>query len=154
MATFITADWALGDLLPSQLVQACGFPFIMTPLVLITTSLVTPANAASGGALFNMVRTLAGTLGTAVAGAVITVRERVHSATILLHVQAGDIPAAAVGATAQRASAQAFVMAYADTYGMLGLIAIACMVLVLLLRETTVARPRRRIAPAAARRAA
>jgi DHA2 family multidrug resistance protein len=141
MATYITSDWIIGDFLPSQLVQACAFPFIMPPLVLITTSLITPANAASGGALFNIIRSLAGTLGTALAGAVVTVRERVHSAMILLNVQPGDIPKSAAGSVSARASAQAYVMAYADTFGMLGLIAIACLVLVLLLRETPVARP-------------
>lgn len=141
MATYLTSDWYIADFLPSQLVQACGFPFIMSPLVLITTSLVTPANAASGGALFNIVRSLAGTLGTAVAGAVLTVRERVHSAMILLHVQPGDIPSTAAGSVSARASEQAYVMACADTFGMLGLIAIACIVLVLWLRETPIARP-------------
>jgi DHA2 family multidrug resistance protein len=152
MATYITSDWIIGDFLPSQFVQACAFPFIMPPLVLITTSLITPANAASGGALFNIVRSLAGTLGTAVAGAVITVRERVHSAMILLNVQPGDIPKSAAGSVSARASAQAYVMSYADTFGMLGLIAIACLVLVLLLRETPVARPLPR--PRAGRRTA
>ena len=141
MATYITSDWYIADFLPSQLVQACAFPFIMPPLVLITTSLVTPANAASGGALFNIIRSLAGTLGTTVAGAVLTVRERVHSAMILLHVQPGDIPNSAAGSVSARASEQAYVMACADTFGMLGLIAIACLVLVLWLRETPVFRP-------------
>ena len=149
MATYITSDWIIGDFLPSQLVQACAFPFIMPPLVFITTSLITPANAASGGALFNIIRLLAGTLGTAVAGAVITVRERVHSAMILLHVQPGDIPKPAAGSVAARASAQAYVMANADAFGMLGLIAIACLLLVLLFRETPIARPpsRERLGP-------
>jgi MFS transporter, DHA2 family, multidrug resistance protein len=141
MATYITSDWYIADFLPSQLVQAFAFPFIMPPLVLITTSLITPANAASGGALFNVIRTLAGTLGTAVAGAVLTVRERVHSAMILLHVQPGDIPNSELRSVSARASVQAYVMACADTYGMLGLISIACMVLVLWLRETPVVRP-------------
>ncbi|MGA9011077.1 MAG: DHA2 family efflux MFS transporter permease subunit [Acetobacteraceae bacterium] len=141
MATYITSDWYIADFLPSQLVQACAFPFIMPPLVLIATSLITPANAASGSALFNIVRTFAGTLGTAVAGALLTVRERVHSAMILLHVQPGDIPNSALGSVSARASVQAYVMACADAYGMLGLISIACMVLVLWLRETPVARP-------------
>ncbi len=143
MATYITSDWIIGDFLPSQLVQACAFPFIMPPLVLITTSLVTPTNADSGGALFNIVRSLAGTLGTAIAGAVITVRERVHSAMILLNVQPGDIAPSAAGSVSARATGQAYVMAYADTFGMLGLVAIACLVLVVLLRETPVARPLR-----------
>ena len=141
MATYITSDWYIADFLPSQLVQACAFPFIMPPLVLIATSLITPANAASGSALFNIIRTLAGTLGTAVAGAVLTVRERVHSAMILLHVQPGDIPNSALGSVSARATVQAYVMACADTFGMLGLISTACIILVLWLRETPVARP-------------
>jgi DHA2 family multidrug resistance protein len=144
MATYVTSDWYIVDFLPSQLVQACAFPFIMPPLVMIVTSLLTPANATSVGALFNIIRTLAGTLGTAVAQAVLTVRERVHSAMILLHVQPGDVPNSALGSVSARASAQAFVMACSDTFGMLGLISIACIVLVLWLRETPVVRPTRR----------
>jgi DHA2 family multidrug resistance protein len=49
MATYITSDWYIADFLPGQLVQACAFSFIMPPLVLITTSLLTPANAARLG---------------------------------------------------------------------------------------------------------
>jgi hypothetical protein len=65
----------------------------------------------------------------------------VHSAMILLHVQPGDIPNSELRSVSVRASVQAYVMACADTYGMLGLISIACMVLVLWLRETPVVRP-------------
>jgi DHA2 family multidrug resistance protein len=141
LSTYIQSDWAIYDLLPSQLVQSCAFPFIMPPLVTITTSTLTPAAARSGSALFNIVRTLAGTFGAAIAGAVITVRERVHSALILLNVHPGDVTAATAGSIAGRASSQAYVMAYADTFGMLGLIALACLVLVPFLRPTAIARP-------------
>jgi hypothetical protein len=63
---------------------------------------------------------------------------------ILLHVQPGDIPNSAVGSVSIRASVEAYVMACADTFGMLGLLSITCIVLVLWLRETPVARPVRR----------
>jgi DHA2 family multidrug resistance protein len=147
MATYVTADWAVADLLPSQLVQACAFPFIMPPLIVIVTSSLAPADAASGGALFNMVRVLAGTVGSAVTGAVITVRERVHSAAITAIVPPGSVAPGGVAGAAARASTQAYVMAYADAFGMLALVAFACLLLVPLFRATPVARPGRRSVP-------
>jgi DHA2 family multidrug resistance protein len=154
MATSITADWAMADFMPSQLVQACAFPFIMCPLVLIVTSSFQISEAASGGALFNIVRSFAGTFGTAIVGAVITVRERVHSALILLNVHAGTATPASLPSVAARARVQAYVMSYADAFGLIGLIAIATMVMLLLLRSTPVPLPSRPQASTAGRSAA
>jgi DHA2 family multidrug resistance protein len=132
----MTSEWVGADLLPGLLLQACAFPFVMTPLVLISTSALRPTDAPSAGALFNIARTLAGTAASAIVGAVITVRERVHDALLLLHVEAGATPAAAAGEVAARARTQAYVLAYADAYGLIALVAMAGLALVLLLRET------------------
>ena len=122
LATYATADWVRGDFLGPLFVQACGLPFIMVPLLLIATSTLQAKDAIAGGTLFNMVRTLAGTVGTATLGAIITVRERVHSNVIADHIVAGAQATAAreaagPGPVAAAASRQAYVMAYADAYG-------------------------------------
>ena len=92
-------------------------------------------DAPSAGALFNIVRTRAGSVASAIVGAVITVRERVHDALLLAHVQAGAVPVTAAGDVVARARNQAFVLAYADAYGLIALAALAAMLLVLLVRE-------------------
>ena len=147
LATYLTADWVRGDFLGPLFVQACGLPFIMVPLLMISTTTLQQKDAIAGATLFNMVRTLAGTVGTAVMGAIVTVRERVHSNAILDHAVAG------AGATVQReaaggvaaitgaASGQAFTMAYADAYGWLGMVTLAGLLIILVMRETRVFYP-------------
>ena len=119
----------------------------MVPLLLISTSTMQPQDAMSGGALFNIIRTLAGTIGSAVMGAVITVRERVHSDLIVEHLVAGasatvqrqaDVGAAGLAAAATR---QAYVMAYADAFGWLGMATLGGLLVVLFMRETRVFYP-------------
>jgi DHA2 family multidrug resistance protein len=158
MATWITADWVRVDFLPALAVQACALPFIMVPLLLISTSTLQMQDATAGGTLFNCIRTLAGTIGTAVMGAIITVRERVHSNVITDHLVAGaavTVQRAASGGPAGLAAAatrQAYVMAYADAYGWLAVITACGLVVVLFMRETRVAYPPKALpaAPAAA----
>lgn len=144
LATYIDSDWVLGDILPSAMVQACGQPLIMVPLILISTSTLQPQDAVAGGTLFNVVRTLAGSVGGAVVGAILVVRERVHSALIVEHLVAGS-PALAerqqAGGLAQAVHAQATTMAVADAFGWIGVITLSAMLLPLVLRETRLARP-------------
>jgi len=132
----MTSEWVGADLLPGLVLQCCALPFVMTSILLIATSSLQMSDAPSGGALFNIMRTLAGSFAAAVVGAVITVRERVHDAVLLTHVQAGAVPVAEAGGVAARARDQAFVLAYADAYGLIALVALAALLLVLLIRET------------------
>lgn len=146
LATYVTADWVRGNFLPPLFVQACGLPFIMVPLLLISTSTLQAKDATTGGTLFNLVRTLAGTIGSATLGAIVTVRERVHSNTILDHVVAGarvsvQREAAGTASVAAAATRQAYVMAYADAYGWLGVVTMAGLLVVLVMRETRVFYP-------------
>jgi DHA2 family multidrug resistance protein len=128
----MTSEWVGADLLPGLAIQACAFPFILVPNLQISTSSLQLQDAPSAGALFNIVRTLAGSAAAAITGAVITIRERVHDALLLTHVPAGAVPDAMAGEVAARARTQAFVLAYADTYGLIALIALAAILLVLL----------------------
>ncbi len=147
LATYVTADWVRGDFLLPLFVQACGLPFIMVPLLLVSTTTLQPQDAVAGGTLFNVLRTLAGSIGTAVIGAVITVRERVHSNLIVSHITAGaqaTVQREAQGgpaAVAAAATRQAYVMAYADAYGVLGMVTLAGLLVVLFMQETRVSYP-------------
>ena len=89
LCTYITSDWAGTDFLWPLLLQACGWPLAFTPLVFLTTSVLKPEDALSGGTMFNIVRTLAISAGPAIVGAVITVRERVHSDYLVQHLVMG-----------------------------------------------------------------
>lgn len=147
LATYLTSDWIRGDFLGPLFLQASSLPFIMVPLLIVSTSALQPKDALAGGTLFNMVRTLAGTFGTAVIGAIVTVRERVHSNTILDHVVAGAPATVQAGGPARlmaEATGQAFTMAYADAYGWLGMITLGALIIVLFIRETRIAYPPQR----------
>ncbi|MDO9710563.1 DHA2 family efflux MFS transporter permease subunit [Paracraurococcus lichenis] len=132
----MTGEWVGADLLPGLVIQGCAFPFVMTPLVFIATSSLQMQDAPSGGALFNIVRSLAGSLASAVVGAVITVRERVHDAVLLEHLGGGALAGTPAAEIAARARNQAFVLACTDAYGLIGLAGLAALLVVLLIRET------------------
>ncbi len=143
LATFIDSDWVLSDILPSHLLQACGQPLIMLPLLLISTGTLQPKDAIAGSTVFNVVRTLAGTLGGAVIGAILTVRERVHSNTIADHLVAGapsTVHAQSLGSIAAEATRQATVMASADAYGWIGMATLSIMLLAVFLHESKLTR--------------
>ena len=101
LCTYITSAWAGTDFLWPLLLQACGWPLAFTPLVFLTTSVLKPEDALSGGTMLNIVRTLAISAGPAIVGAVITVRERVHSDYLVQHLvmarQAVDMRVATSG---------------------------------------------------------
>lgn len=153
LATYVTVEWVRGDFLLPLSLQACGLPFIIVPVLLVTTTTLQPQDAVAGGTLFNVLRTLAGTAGSAIIGAVVTVRERVHSNIIISHVMAG------AQATVQRetqggpaavttaATTQAYVMAYADAFGALGMVTLGGLVILLFLQETRVAQPPKKQPP-------
>ena len=150
LATYLTADWVGAEFLLSQIIAACGYPLVMMSLLLTTTSVVQPQEAVSVATVFNLVRSLAGSFGNVIVAAIVTVRERVHSNII-----ASDATTGAFG-TVQREAAvgglsglsgevhrQAFVMAYADTFGWIGMIMIAGTVALLFINGATVAQPPR-----------
>jgi DHA2 family multidrug resistance protein len=140
LGTYIDSDWVLADLEPSTLLVACGQPLIMVGLLLFATSKHRPQDALAGGTLFNVVRTLAGSIGGAIVVGVQTVRERVHSNTIADHVVAGTLGGVPPAQLAARTTVQATVMATSDAYGMLGVIAIGGMFIALMTNEIRIAR--------------
>ncbi len=150
LATYVTSQWALVDILPSHLIQACGQPLIMVPLIVISTSTLKPEDSVSGSTLFNIARSLAAGVSGAVVGAILTVRERVHSNTIVDHLTAGapaTVQAQAAGGLVAAVKRQATTMAAADAYGWIGVVTLSAMVLAAVLSETKLFR-----APSEARR--
>ena len=142
-ATYIDSDWAILNLIPSQTLVACGQPLVMMGLLFTTTSVLQPEDALSGATLFNVVRTLAGSVGGAVVTGVMTVRERVHSNTMVDHLVSGALPTLQGGGNAALAGAtrvQATVMATADAYGMIGVVMVVTMLLLFVTSEVRIAR--------------
>ena len=146
LCTYVTSAWAGTDFLAPLLLQACGWPLAFTPLVFLTTSVLKPEDALSGGTIFNIVRTLAISAGPAIVGAVITVRERVHSDFLVQHLVAGRpgvdtrVAASGLGALVSAERAQAYVLAFADAFGWLSVLLLIGLVLVVFEREAPVTR--------------
>jgi DHA2 family multidrug resistance protein len=138
LATFADSSWVRPNILPSHILQACGQPLIMVPLVVISTSTLQMTDAIAGATLFNVVRTLAGSIGGAVIGGILVVRERVHSNTIVDHLAAGSatVQARPLGALAGAVRRQATTMAITDSFGWIGVIMLGTMLIVMVLNET------------------
>jgi DHA2 family multidrug resistance protein len=86
MVTDLTSDWATGDFLPSQILQAIGQSFALTSLVVLAVRSMNPADALTIGALLQTSRLFGGEIGTAFMQTFVRVREQVHSNLIGLHV--------------------------------------------------------------------
>ncbi|MEI6871679.1 MAG: EmrB/QacA family drug resistance transporter, partial [Verrucomicrobiota bacterium] len=59
-----------------------GQPLIMVPLTAIATSGIEPSQAGNASSLFNMMRNLGGSVGIALGGMLVSLRERFHSARL------------------------------------------------------------------------
>ncbi|MBK1660874.1 MFS transporter [Paracraurococcus ruber] len=158
MASELTTQWATGDFLPSQLLQALGQSFALTALVMLMVRSIVPAEALTIGALLQISRLFGAELGTAFMQTFLRVREQVHSNLVGLHVADGTAAvaerlgqyAARLGAhvadpalaqaqaaqlLAKAVAAQASVLAYADGFAATALGALACLALAALLRR-------------------
>lgn len=88
---FMSHDYAGEQLTFSMLVRALGQPFILTPLSAVATAGIEKEQTGSASALFNMMRNLGGSIGTAVVSTLVVQREQFHSARILEHVSNSDL---------------------------------------------------------------
>jgi DHA2 family multidrug resistance protein len=86
IATNLTSQWATGDFLPSQVLQAIGQSFALTALVVLVVQSIHPADALTIGSLLQIARLFGGEMGTAFMQTFVRVREQVHSNLIGLHV--------------------------------------------------------------------
>jgi DHA2 family multidrug resistance protein len=158
MDTEITHDWASGDFLPSQIVEAVGLAIGITSLVTFAVANITPAQAPAIAATIQIARLLGIEVGTAFIQTFVRVREQVYSNLIGQHLSSGsDVvdrivtalsnvfgehannigTAASQGlATAGRmVQREAYVLAYADGFWIVAWVLAAAPLLVLLLRR-------------------
>jgi len=155
----MSADTAADQLLMPNVVRAIGQALVMTPLSAVATAGIEPANAGSASALFNMMRNLGGAIGIAGLQTFLTKREQFHSNVLgqsvsifdeatrhrldqLTHYFLGhgvsDPSVAwhkAVVAIGNRVHQQAYTMAFADTFYLLGIALVAALLSALLLKK-------------------
>src|ERR1700761_6108119 len=144
MNTTMSPDYAGDQLWIPNIIRAIGQAMVLTPLTSVTTGDIAPQDAAAASGISNMFRNLGGAIGTAVLATVITKREQFHSniigqsvtlgreevrsrsATMTDYFMAHGVPdpaaahqqaIVALGKTVKR---QALVMAFSDTFAVIG----------------------------------
>jgi MFS transporter, DHA2 family, multidrug resistance protein len=159
MNAWMTPDYAGGQLLLPNIVRAVGQALAFTPLVAVANGGIEPANAGSASALFNMMRNLGGAIGIATLQTFVTTREQFHSNVLMTSVSTlteatrqrideltqyflshgvSDPAAAAhqaIVAIGNTVRQQAFVMAFSDTFYLLGVALVVAMLAATLLKK-------------------
>jgi DHA2 family multidrug resistance protein len=159
MNIFMTADYASAQLFWPNVVRAVGQALVMTPLSAVATAGIEAENAGSASGLFNMMRNLGGAVGIAMLQTFLTKREQYHSNVLTQSVSlleqatrtridqltqyfvhhgiidrtdASHRALVAIGHVVQK---QAFILAFSDTFYLLGAALIAALAATLLLRK-------------------
>lgn len=155
----MTADTAADQLLIPNVVRAVGQALMFTPLTAIATSGIEAVNAGSASALFNMIRNLGGAVGIAMLQTFLTKREQFHSNVLVQSVtlfeeatrtriaqladyflrhgvsDQADAWHRAVVAIGQTVRRQANIMAFSDTFYLMGVSLLLALVAALLLKK-------------------
>jgi DHA2 family multidrug resistance protein len=152
----LTADTAADQLLWPNIVRAIGQALVFAPLSAVATAGIESANAGSASALFNMMRNLGGAIGIALLQTFLTKREQFHSNILtasvsefseatrarLAQLAAGFLAHGSDGAAAThqaviavglRVRQQANIMAFGDTFALLGVALLVALLATLLL---------------------
>ena len=156
----MTADYAADQLLWPNVVRAFGQALVFAPLSAIATAGIEKENAGSASALFNMMRNLGGAVGIAMLQTFLTKREQFHSNILthsvslfeeatrarlarltsyfMAHGIADPALAAhkAIVAVGLKVRQQATIMAFSDTFYLLGVVLVVALVATLLLKKT------------------
>jgi MFS transporter, DHA2 family, multidrug resistance protein len=160
MNIYLTSDYANDQLFWPNVVRAIGQALIMTPLSAVATSGIEAENAGSASGLFNMMRNLGGAVGIAVLQTFLTKREQYHSNVLMQSVSlleqatrtrieqltqyfvnhgvidpadASHRALVAIGHVVQK---QAFILAFSDTFYLLGATLLVALVATLLLKKS------------------
>jgi DHA2 family multidrug resistance protein len=155
----MTADYANDQLLWPNVIRAIGQALVLTPLSAVTTAGIEPENAGSASGLFNMMRNLGGAIGIAMLQTFLTKREQYHSNVLMQSVSmfeeatrariadltqyfvnhgvpdradAAHRAYVAIGHIVQK---QAFILAFSDTFYLLGAALIVALAASLLLKR-------------------
>ena len=159
MNVHMTGDYASDQLFWPNVVRAVGQALVFTPLSAIATAGIEPENAGSASALFNMMRNLGGAVGIASLQTFLSKREQFHSNILTNSVSvfeeatrdrvarmtayfmnhgATDQALAthkAVVAITLKLRKQANIMAFSDTFFLLGVALVVALLATLLLKK-------------------
>jgi DHA2 family multidrug resistance protein len=155
----INRDYSGPQLLIPNLIRAIGQALVLTPLSVLATADIERENAATASSMFNMMRNLGGSIGIAALQTILTRREQFHSSIItpsvslfneatrqrLAAVQqyfmsAGTADPAtalhdAVVAVGRTVRAQAYFLAFGDTFFVMGAALLLAVIAALLMRR-------------------
>lgn len=159
MNIYMTNDYGADQLLWPNVVRAIGQALVMAPLSAVATAGIEAENAGSASGLFNMMRNLGGAVGIALLQTVLTKREQYHSNVLMQSVSvfeqatrarleqltqyfinhgvldradAAHRAYVAIGHTVQK---QAYILAFSDTFYLLGMALIVALIAVLFLKK-------------------
>jgi DHA2 family multidrug resistance protein len=159
MNIYMTTDYATDQLFWPDVVRAIGQALAMAPLSAVATAGIEPENAGSASGLFNMMRNLGGAVGIAVLQTLLTKREQYHSNVLMQSVspleqatrtrieqltqyfvshgvtdraEAAHRALVAIGHIVQK---QAFILAFSDTFYLLGATLVVALMAALLLKK-------------------
>jgi DHA2 family multidrug resistance protein len=159
MNIYMTNDYATDQLFWPNIVRALGQALVMAPLSAVATSGIEAENAGSASGLFNMTRNLGGAVGIAMLQTLLTKREQYHSNVLVQSVslleqatrariekltqyfvnhgivdraEATHRAVVAIGKVVQK---QAFILAFSDTFYLLGAALIVALIAALLLKK-------------------
>jgi MFS transporter, DHA2 family, multidrug resistance protein len=159
MNIYMTGNYAADQLLWPNVVRAIGQALVMAPLSAVATSGIEPENAGSASGLFNMMRNLGGAVGIALLQTLLTKREQYHSNVLMQSVSlfeqatrtrleqltqyfvnhgildradASHRAYVAIGHVVQK---QAYILAFSDTFYLLGMALIVALIATLLLKK-------------------
>jgi MFS transporter, DHA2 family, multidrug resistance protein len=155
----MTNDYATDQLFWPNVVRAVGQALAFAPLSAVATAGIEAQNAGSASALFNMMRNLGGAVGIAILQTFLTKREQYHSNVLSQsistleqatrdridqltqyfinhgvadHAEAVHRAVIAIGRIVQK---QAFILAFSDTFYLLGIALIVALAAALLLKK-------------------
>ncbi|WGS00464.1 multidrug efflux MFS transporter [Bradyrhizobium sp. ISRA443] len=152
-------DYATDQLFWPNIVRAVGQALVMAPLSAVATSGIEPENAGSASGLFNMMRNLGGAVGIALLQTLLTKREQFHSNVlsepVSLFEQAtrtrieqltqyfmshgvanqADATSRAIVAIGKIVQKQSFILAFSDTFYLLGVALIVALIAGLFLKK-------------------
>jgi DHA2 family multidrug resistance protein len=155
----MTSDYATDQLFWPDVVRAIGQALVMAPLSAVATAGIEPENAGSASGLFNMMRNLGGAVGIAVLQTLLTKREQYHSNVLTQSVSLleqatrtrieqltqyfvthgvtdrADATHRALVAIGHIVQKQAFILAFSDTFYLLGATLIVALLAALLLKK-------------------
>ena len=159
MNIYMTTDYASDQLFWPNVVRAVGQALVFAPLSAVATAGIEAENAGSASGLFNMMRNLGGAVGIALLQTVLTKREQYHSNVLTQsvslfeqatrariekltqyfmshgvadHAEASHRAVVAIGKIVQK---QAFILAFSDTFYLLGAALIVALIAALLLKK-------------------